>query len=115
MGVGSHRAPTFADLTGLPHTRAVIKEILQLCPGNPFTIKRFTTAPVHYKTTPLSPPPPLSSPTPTPSTRTLSAIPTLIPSTPPITSTTLFPSADYVSQSDPSAPDHYTFGVGRRI
>ncbi|KAI4159128.1 MAG: hypothetical protein LQ342_006832 [Letrouitia transgressa] len=112
--VGSHRAPTFADIPNLPHTRAAIKEILRLCPGNPFTIKRFTTAPLHYKNYIIPAGTVLLA-----NTYAIHYDPMRYPNPHTFDPTRYIhhslPSADYAAQADPYKRDHYTFGVGRRI
>ncbi|KAL8719644.1 MAG: hypothetical protein Q9225_003366 [Loekoesia sp. 1 TL-2023] len=94
--------------------RAAIKEILRLCPGNPFTIKRFTTAPLHYKG--------YTIPTRTVLLANTYAIhydPIRYPDPHTFDPTRYIhhslPSADYAAQANPYERDHYTFGVGRRI
>ena len=108
------RAPCFADLSSLPHVRAIVKEVLRLRPVPVFGLKHFADEDVTYKQHSI------------PAGTVLLANPTAIhfdesrwekpfEFRPERYLAYDRSSADYASAADPLARDHFTFGAGRRI
>jgi cytochrome P450 len=112
--IPASRAPCFADLTSLPHVRAIVKEVLRLRPVPVFGIKHFTDAEVTYKEHVI------------PAGTVVLANPTTLHFD---ASRWDSPfefrperylgydrsAADYAAAADPRARDHFSFGAGRRI